>query len=604
MLARPLHAQLFPPASTTAFPPPDPASINIARGHLRAHGLDPAQGSVLPDTAFALPALQGHTLDEHFHRIGAAAAEPYLGLAQQFAHAELPPRPLEEEWALQSGWTKYTYVAGGGSFHEHVESLDGVGAVCFDVETMPNEGHMYPVLATAATQDAWYAWISPWLLSESDDPAHLIPIGGEGMEAGNARLIIGHNISYDRARILDEYTRCLPLPSSTQNSNLNPNRFLDTMSLHIAVKGISSGQRPAWMKHRRGKDVARRRWEEAVGAVVSAIAQLKDAEARLTGTARQGEAAELLRMRCEMEDSLPQLLAQAPIDAPIGEGSSAGDGEEAQRWEDLTSLNSLAEVARLHCGLTMDKTVRDDFMTCTPHQIRADARAYLAYCAADVHTTHAVFAKVLPRFLERCPSPVSFAGVLSMGSAFLPVDEGWEGYLEEAEGRFRELEGGVKGKLLELAEAARAGVEAEAWKGDPWLGQLDWTMKEVRKRKVLKEVGSAFLHKQDCMLRLYAILGTLPLRRRPHRGRGDRPSMVCGPLPCPPRQILARAPAPPAPHRLRTPPRVRHYARVAHRHARRAAGAPDREEGEQGARGAEQIARAKAAGARGAGELR
>ncbi|KZP14164.1 hypothetical protein FIBSPDRAFT_921425 [Athelia psychrophila] len=424
MLARPLHAQLF---ADVAFPAPNPAFTHIAREHLKMHGLDLVHGSVLPDTAFTLPPLHGRTLDEHFHAIGAAAAEPYRALAAAFAGAPLPPRP--EHWAVQSGWTRYTHVAGGGSFHESVAGLDArEGAVCFDVETMPNEGHAYAVLATAATADAWYAWISPWLLGESDDPAHLIPLdapgtdGDSGMDGdsdngagmgmgkgkGPARVVVGHNVSYDRARIRDEYA----LAGSAT-------RFVDTMALHIAVKGISSHQRPAWMKHRKGKEQAAQRHEEAVAAIES-------------------------------------------------------------RWEDITSVNSLAAVAKLHCGIALDKTARSDFMSATPAQVRGDVRAYLDYCAGDVHATHRVLAAVLPQFLARCPSPVSFAGMLSMGSSFLCVDEGWEGYLADAERTYRDLDRGVKARLLELAEAARERGEG-ASRGDPWLSQLDWTPKAVRK---------------------------------------------------------------------------------------------------------------------------
>jgi len=55
------------------------------------HGLDRTQGSVLPDTGFTLPPLQGHTIDEHFYRIGERAAQPWLDFARDLAYVELPP---------------------------------------------------------------------------------------------------------------------------------------------------------------------------------------------------------------------------------------------------------------------------------------------------------------------------------------------------------------------------------------------------------------------------------------------------------------------------------------------------------------------------------
>ena len=140
-------------------------------------------------------------------------------------------------WEIRSGWTAYYNREDGRTHHEHVASLQAEGVVCFDVETMP-EFSPFAVMATAASKDAWYAWISPWLLGESTETRHLVPIGNPSV----ARVIVGHNVSYDRGRILEEY-----------NLNGTQTRFLDTMALHIAVKGISSHQRPAWMTHRKEK---------------------------------------------------------------------------------------------------------------------------------------------------------------------------------------------------------------------------------------------------------------------------------------------------------------------------------------------------------------
>lgn len=489
LLSRRLHSQLFPDTDhSKPFPSPPATFTRIAHDHLISHGLDPAQGSLLPSTSFTLPSLQGTNLAEHFHRIGMESAQPYLGLAKTFAETELPPKP--EEWVIQPGWTKYTYVPGGASYWECVDDLSGEDCICFDVETMPAYGDD-AIMATAASPTAWYAWLSPWLLSHSpeyraqfdlppptDTPAerHLIPLGSPA----EARVVIGHNISYDRARLLSEYS--LP-PTQT--------RFIDTMALHIAVKGISSPQRPAWMKNRKMREGERERAREAVGAVEGVLEMLREAEGALEGVeGKEGEREEMRRMRAGMEESLPQLQAAADTLAPDytttssdedGENDTVG-GTPSQRWEDLTSANSLAEVASLHCSIPLSKAPRSAFMTLPPASIASPSAlpSYLTYCATDVSTTHAVYNKVLPAFLGRCPHPVSFAGMLSMGSSFLCVDEGWEGYLEKAEGRFRALEGAVKGRLRELGEKARGFDGPE---GDPWLGQLDWEMKAAGKSR-------------------------------------------------------------------------------------------------------------------------
>jgi DNA polymerase gamma 1 len=55
-----------------------------------------------------------------------------------------------------------------------------------------------------------------------------------------ARLVVGHNVSYDRARVAEEYR--------LQRSDC---AYLDTMSMHICINGMTSGQRNTWRKYRK-----------------------------------------------------------------------------------------------------------------------------------------------------------------------------------------------------------------------------------------------------------------------------------------------------------------------------------------------------------------
>ena len=168
LLSKKLHDQIFRGAS---FPPPPPAYTRIAQDHLKAHGLDPAQGSVLPNIGFTLPPIQGRTLDEHFYRIGRTAAQPWLTLAQDLAAVQLPPKP--DHWHVQAGWTRYLFMPDGSSYSEHVDYPEFEGKpeemLVFDVETLP-EYHDFAIMACAASKNAWYSWISPWLLGESSEP--------------------------------------------------------------------------------------------------------------------------------------------------------------------------------------------------------------------------------------------------------------------------------------------------------------------------------------------------------------------------------------------------------------------------------------------------
>ena len=315
-------------------------------------------------------------------------------------------------------------------------------------------------MACAVSEDAWYAWISPWLLGESEDPEHLITFGNPDVH----RVVVGHNVSYDRGRIAEEYSL-----KGTKS------RFIDTMALHVAVKGISSHQRPAWKEHRKTKEKEEERRIEAIEAVENL---LQKNEAMDQEGVDEVKREELRKRRLDMEESLPLLQAD---EADTDEASS-------KRWEDLTSANSLADVARLHCDIDMDKDIRNDFLNLSREEILDNLQDYLNYCGNDVYVTHAVFSRVLPAFLNACPSPVSFAGILTMGSSFLTVNESWEKYIESAEKAYKELEENVKGRLVQLAHEAKELMVDDKWKGDVWLEQLDWTPKIAKEsRGVVRE---------------------------------------------------------------------------------------------------------------------
>ena len=466
MLSRQLHAQIFKHA---AFPPPEPAFVQIARDHLRMHGLDPKQGSVLPDTGFTLPPLHGANIDEHFYRIGQRCAQPWLSLSQQLAQDTFPPKP--DYFDIQSGWTKYYHLPDGSGYSEHVAYPEHEGKpeqmLVFDVESMPPY-HPYAVLACAASKHAWYAWISPWLLGETDEVQHLIPLG----DPETPRVVVGHNVSYDRQRVHEEYSL-----RGTQT------RFIDTMSLHVAVNGISSHQRPAWMKHRKAKAA---RIERHAETVETALEIMRDVASQAESEADTSRRAQLRRLRAEIEESLPQLEE---------DDGDATDAELLQkRWEDLTSANALADVAKLYCNIDLDKEIRGDFMSFSREAILADIQDYLGYCAQDVYVTHQVHAQVLPAFLERCPSPVSFAGILTMGTSFLTVNETWEEYLHNAERTYHELEDKVKKHLVDLAGQAMDMMQDGSWNDNPWLSQLDWTPKVAKKSRGVYDDVRGFPH--------------------------------------------------------------------------------------------------------------
>ncbi len=136
-LSAPVHAQIFGKAPA----PPLTELVELSKNHLARHELWGKTVDTSPPVVFDLPKLQGETLDEHFHRLGMDAAEPYLSLAKDYARAILPDRP--RRWVRRSGWTKY-YPDG------RTETVDAPheSVLTFDTEVMWKESP-FAVMACA-----------------------------------------------------------------------------------------------------------------------------------------------------------------------------------------------------------------------------------------------------------------------------------------------------------------------------------------------------------------------------------------------------------------------------------------------------------------------
>jgi DNA polymerase gamma 1 len=398
----------------------DAQLVSLSRIHLETHDLLGKQSEISPSIDFQLPSLKGKTLDEHFYMIGKDAAEPYLSMATKFAKINLPEAP--KKWFRRSGWTKYTKDGQATAVDFPDEDC-----IVFDCETMYKESS-FPVMASAASPEAWYGWVSPWLISESKSSRHLVPFGSD---SSRKRIIVGHNVGYDRQRIRDEY-----------HLQRTGNAFIDTMSLHVAVNGMCSRQRPTWMKHQKQKLLKEKLNQEASTSL-----------------------------------NLSELLG--PLDT---------DDEISELWIARSSINSLMDVAQFHCNIKLDKTIRDYFGELDRPGILARFDELMDYCASDVSATHKVYRVVLPAFLEVCPHPVSFSAMLRLSSTFLPVNRTWEQYIENAESTYLKLSADVQTRLKTLAERALdIKGDIDKWSQDPWLAQLDWSGQEVRMLKPKKK---------------------------------------------------------------------------------------------------------------------
>lgn len=251
-----------------------PETNAAIHAHLKEFKLGGAvPNSIEPTPQLDLPSLRGKNLGEHFETLGTELAEPYLSLAKAFRSIDLPPMPIR--WKRVEGWLRYN----PDGTHTRVE-CPPEQALVFDVEVCVREGN-YPTLAIAASMNAWYGWVSRRLAHFDEDAPPLDQdyginhytrglgdiedLGDEDFEGANPegmhrtslsgseeliplepyprnngaaprpKLVVGHSVGYDRARVLEQYH--LRKPST---------RFLDTMSLHMSTSGLSTQQVGSW----------------------------------------------------------------------------------------------------------------------------------------------------------------------------------------------------------------------------------------------------------------------------------------------------------------------------------------------------------------------
>uniref|UniRef100_A0A182PVA5 DNA polymerase subunit gamma-1 n=1 Tax=Anopheles epiroticus TaxID=199890 RepID=A0A182PVA5_9DIPT len=410
MLSIALYRQIFRSAEQNNVAA-TPTLVKSLRDDLLRHGIDASNPALLPDVDVKLPALRGANIEEHFRLIAEEQSEPYRTAVEQLP-GTLPTPPTS--WSRTAGWTRYDPVTGCAT---QIRFPDD-SALLFDVEVCVTAGPL-PVMATATgTAGCWYSWTSPLLVSddgETDRITHyhlsqLIPLESDAPTEETlrrARVVIGHNASYDRARVREQYW-------------LQPTalRFLDTMSLHVCVSGITSYQR----------------------------AMLKSSK---------------------------QLPAE-----------DAG-------WSEQSSLNNLSDVYALYCGgKPLAKAKRDTFVEGSLADVRADFDSLMSYCAEDVRATGAVLQRLWPLFRERFPHPATLAGMLEMGSAYLPVNGNWTRYLTEADLAFEDLDLEAKHQLAQRADAACSLLHDAAYQRDLWLWDQDWSVQEL-KLKALKPGGKS-----------------------------------------------------------------------------------------------------------------
>lgn len=435
-LSKDLHNKIFPKTDPNDYLQPKyPDLIDLSKSHLAHNNLLGKKTQIFePINIQNFPSLVGEsTLDEHFYKIGVKSAQPYLQFAEDFLNPDviLPEKP--SKWLFQQGWTKYEPGKPPVSVPYPEEDQ-----LVFDVETLYKKTH-YSCLATAVSKTAWYGWVSPYLINYSQDPTyndhnHLIPFN----VLNTPKLLIGFNVSYDRARVSDEY-----------NIKQSKAFYLDAMALHIALSGICSQQRPTWVKHKKNEEELENHINEASDTSNSYYKEF-DNENKLYN------------------------ISNDLLDDP---------------WLSKGSTNSLASVAEFHCNIKMNKDIRNTFSTDDTNDIIDDFNELMNYCANDVFATYEISRKLFPKFQEKVPHPVSFAALRHLGTLILPTTTKWDKYIDTAENLYQDNRNEVTDILMERAEELVEYITQDDLskkpdiENDPWLQQLDWVLKEKRLKK-------------------------------------------------------------------------------------------------------------------------
>lgn len=389
MLSRNLYKQVFGKDSTTQ---PDKRFVRKCISELAKHGIDIDSSSKMNDVTLKMPPLKGDNIEEHFMNIGREQSAPYRIFIDSLLENKVKP---PKNWVLKPGWTCYKENEAFQVDFPHEDAL------IFDVEVCVTAGQV-PTMATAVGSKYFYSWVSPHLINPNISPSDSRKYTSDDMiPLGQVKLIIGHNVSYDRARIREQYL--------IQDTGT---RFLDTMSLHVCVSGVTSYQR-AIMKTK--KEVS----------------------------------------------------------------------EEDLEWTAQSSLNSLAEVHRLYCGKELPKEARQTFVTGSLQDVKDDFQNLMNYCSSDVLATKNVLKELYPMFCERFPHPVTLAGMLELGSAYLPVNSNWNRYIEECNLTYEDLDIESKYHLSKRADAACQLMNDDKYKQDLWMWDEDWSTQTIKMKKTL-----------------------------------------------------------------------------------------------------------------------
>jgi DNA polymerase gamma 1 len=354
--------------------------------------------SNIPD--FNLPKLKGSNISEHFKNISTSLLRKYIDKLEAFLeeNVEYPPKLLSRAPKYRSGWTRFSY---DGSITQVDEPCEEV--FVFDCETFvkgSNFGH--PIIGTCVSHSAYYLWLHPALIDASLEYAPAF------VNLGQNKIVIAHNAAFDHCRVHESY-----LVSDT-------NKWIDTMSMHINVCGLASGQR-FWF----AKD-------------------------------NSDESDNVFTPKWSTQGSLNSLVDcynyHCAPDKPLSK-------------HDKSIRNVFVDAEELA-------------------EIRADLDNLILYAFNDVYYTLCLFNDLYPKYAQANPSLTTLWGHMALLGSFLPLDSGWDDWVKRCDKIWEQClhkQNEILSEIaLDLYESYKHGdIDIE---NDPWLSQMDWEVNSKLKK--------------------------------------------------------------------------------------------------------------------------
>lgn len=160
----------------------------------------------------------------------------------------------------------------------------------------------------------------------------------------------------------------------------------------------------------------------------------------------------------------------------------AKDSTRLPRYASYGSSLSLSGLYKFFGLGELDKEARDVFVSAETYQeIEDEWDNLLAYNIKDVIATTQLFGVLYAKYQEKIPSPTSLYGLIHSSSYRLPLVPDWFQWIDRVEDTYNAIQVEISTQLTAIAEQW---VARGYQPNNPWMAQLDWTIKP--KARILK----------------------------------------------------------------------------------------------------------------------